>query len=230
MSLSFSQYLDLINSGGIFRQRIKLELLRYSDFSPYQQITSDIISGSGQLNIERKNGCRRTFSCSLINSTIDYVGKYVPDPSNNILNPRQPIRLWLGLANENGEEYFNSCGIFFLTDPISKSNFAESIVDLNLSDAFSLFDGTIGGELNSTYIINLGTNIYTAITSILQTENYYPLPCILDSQYVSEITPYTMTKSAGETFSDILVDLALMLSANIYFNKNGELVFEKDSK
>ncbi|KKP64808.1 MAG: hypothetical protein UR61_C0039G0005 [candidate division WS6 bacterium GW2011_GWE1_34_7] len=227
--LSFNDYLNLIKTGGIFRQKIKLELLRYSDMSPYKVITSDIVNGSGSFQIERKNGVRRNFSCDLINSTIDTVAKYTPSFENNILIPRDPMKLYLGLVDENGNEYFYSCGIFFLTDPTSKSLFSESVVSINLSDAFSLLDGTIGGELDSTYIINLDTNIYTAVNSILQSECNYPLPCILDSQYASEVTPYTLTTEAGNNFSDILTDLTLMLSGNIFFDRNGFLRLEKDT-
>lgn len=228
MSLTFSDYLNLVNSGA-YRQRIKLQLLRYSDLSVYQEITGDIVSGSGSLHAERKNGIRRTMSCSLINHTIYNVGNYVPDIVNGVLPPRQPIKLYLGLADENGNEYYIPQGVFFLTDPQISSNLSESIVNLDLSDAFSLFDGTTGGELTRTYIVPLNSNIYNVINSILQTENYYPLPCILDSKYSSQTTPYTITKGAGSgTFGDILNELALMVSANLYFNTNGQLVLEQD--
>lgn len=228
MSLTFSDYLNLIDNG-IYRQRIKLQLLRYSDLSVYQEITGDIINGSGQLNIERKNGIRRSCSVSIVNSTIDQKGKYIPDVKNNILPPRQPIKLWLGLADEYGEEFYLPQGIFFLADPTLTSNFSESIITLDMVDAFGLFDNTLNGSLNYTYIIPLGMNVYEVINSILQTENYYPLPCILDSQYASQTTPYTLTKEAGSgTFGDILNELALMVSGNLYFNKNGSLVLEKD--
>lgn len=228
MSLTFSDYLTLL-SKGIYRQRIKLQILHYSDLSIQYEIVGDIVENSGSLNVERKNGIRRTMSCSLINHTVYNVGKYVPDIVNGVLSPRQPIKLYLGLADENGNEYYISQGVFFLTDPIVTSNFAESVVDLDLSDAFSMFDGTIGGELTKTYIIPLNSNIYNVINSILQTENYYPLPCILDSQYSSQTTPYTITKEAGSgTYGDILNELALMLSANLFFNTEGQLVFQQD--
>lgn len=228
MPLSFNDYLDLINKN-IYRQRIKLQLLRYSDLSVYQEITGDIVNGSGSLHVERKNGIRRTMSCSLINHTIYNVGNYVPDIVNGVLPPRQPIKLYLGLADENGNEFYLPQGVFFLTDPQSSSNLSESIVTLDLSDAFSLFDGTTGGELTRTFIVTLNSNIYNVINSILQTENYYPLPCILDSQYSSQTTPYTITKEAGSgTYGDLLNELALMLSANLFFNTEGQLVFQQD--
>ena len=60
MSLSFSDYLNLLNNSSIYRQRIKLQTLRYSDFSVIQEITGDILPSSGSLNAQRKNGCRKT--------------------------------------------------------------------------------------------------------------------------------------------------------------------------
>lgn len=228
MSLSFSDYLNLIESG-IYRQRIKLELLRYSDLSVYKEITGDVVKGSCNLTTERKNGVRRSSNFSLINSVIDDVGKYVPDIKNNVLSPRSPIRLYLGLANENNEEFYISQGIFFLASPSISSNFSQNIVNLELIDAFSIFNSQLGGELLSTYIIPLGTNLYTAINSILQTENSYPLPCILDSIYSLETNPYTITTEASSSFGDILIELALIVSGNLFFNREGQLTLSQDT-
>lgn len=225
--LSYQNYIDLMKSG-IYRQKIKIEVLRKEDFSVFSTITGDIVNGSGSLNCERKNGMRRTCNFSLINSCISYNGKYIPNIDKNILPPRQPFKLWLGVFDEFNNEYWTSQGIFFLEDPQVTSNFSESIVDINCIDAFGLFDGTLGGEVNNTYIIPLNSNIHNVLKSILNLQNY-PLPPILDSQYNSEVTPYTITKQAGEgTLADIMIELATMLSANIFFNQDGNLVFEKD--
>ena len=82
----------------------------------------------------------KQMSCSIINSTINQIAKYTPDIKNGIFPPRQPIKLWLGLADENGNEYLIPQGIFFLCDPTLTSNMSESIITLDMVDAFGLFD------------------------------------------------------------------------------------------
>jgi len=227
MSLTFDDYLSLVLNQGVYRQRIKLELLRYSDFSVYREITGDVVKNSGNLTITRKNGIRRSCNFSLINSIIDDVGRYIPD-SNNMLGPRQPIRLWLGLADENDEEYFISQGIFFLASPSISSTFSSSITSLELVDPFGLFSGDLGGELNAVHQIPLNTNLYIAINSILSLNNY-PLPSILDSKYMSEVNPYTIITEASGKYGDILTELSLIVSANLFFNKDGQLTLSEDT-
>lgn len=227
MSLSFDDYLSLILNQGVYRQRIKLELLRYSDLSVYRQIIGDILKNSGNLTIERKNGIRRSCNFSLVNSIIDDIGRYIPN-NNNMLGPRQPIRLYLGLADEDGNEFFISQGVFFLASPSVSSSFSQSITSLELVDAFGLFSGDLGGELNAVHIIPINTNLYVAINSILNL-NSYPLPCILDSKYASETNPYTITTEASGKYGDILTELSLIVSANLFFNKDGQLTLSEDS-
>jgi hypothetical protein len=91
-----------------------------------------------------------------------------------------------------------------------------------------LLDGSLGGELDSTFIIPVSSNVYTAIKSVLSLagDNIEPN---LDSSFSTETTPYTITKEVGDgTLGDILIELAEMLSANIFYDENGRLTFEPD--
>ena len=102
-------------------------------------------------------------------------------------------------------------------------------------DKFSLLDGTLGGEMESNYIIPLSTNVLDAIKLILQPTTdalkevvYDPILPVLDVYYTGYTTPYTIEKTAGDNMGEIIIELAEMLSANVYYNEHGQLVFEQD--
>jgi hypothetical protein len=227
--LTFNDYTNLLN-GNIFRQRVKVEMLRFADFSVETEITGDLINDSNSsLTVTRNNGIRRVVQFNMQNPIINNVAKNVPDMKNNFLSPRTPFRLWLGLADDNDNTYFISQGIYLLSTPVVVSNFAEGTLTINGVDPFSLYDGTLGGELSNTYTIAAGINLYVAINDVL-TEQNYPLSPILDSQFLTQVLPYTITTTSGNKLGDILVELAGMVSANCYFDINGRFVFAGDTQ
>jgi len=226
--LTFNDYTNLLNNN-IVRPRVKIEMLRFADFSVETEITGDLINDSNaSLTVTRNNGIRRVVQFNMQNPIINNIAKNVPDMDNNFLSPRTPFRLWLGLADDNNDTYFISQGIYLLSTPVVVSNFAESTLTINGVDSFSLYDGTLGGELSSTYTIAVGTNLYVAVTDILEKQNYPLLP-ILDPTYMTTVMPYTITTTSGNKLGDVLVELAGMVSANCYFDINGYFVFAADT-
>lgn len=217
MALTYDDYINALKSTTI-RPRIKIEFL-YPDETVKEEITQDIKSDGGNLSINFQNGVRRSCNVSLIN--IDK--KYIPSP--NTIWIKNKFRLWLGLEI-NGEDYFISQGIFVIRNPEVSSNFSEKLVNLTGIDKFALLDGQLGGDLDAIYQISVGTNIYAAIKSILVLAGDTKSP-ILDTKYISEVTPYTIRKEAGRNYGELLIELAGMLSTNIFYNENGHLVFEE---
>ena len=217
MALTFDDYLTALKTSTI-NPRIKIEFL-YPDETVKEEITQDIESDGGNLTINFQNGVRKSCNVPLIN--IDK--KYIPSP--NTIWIRNKFRLWLGLEI-NGEDYFISQGIFVVRNPEMSSNFSEKIVNLTGIDKFALLDGQLGGELDGIYQIPVGTNIFNAIKSILVLAGDTKTP-ILDTKYKDEVSPYTIRKEAGGNYGELLNGLAGMLSANIYYNENGNLFFEE---
>jgi hypothetical protein len=215
--LTFDDYINAVKLNTIY-PRIKIEFL-YPDETVKEEITQDIKSNGGNLSINFQNGVRKSCNVPLIN--IDK--KYIPSP--NTIWIRNKFKLWLGLRINN-EDYFISQGIFVVRNPEVSNNFSEKLVNLTGVDKFALLDGQLGGELDAIYQIPVGTNIHEAIKSILILAGDTKSP-ILDSKYISETTPYTIRKEAGGNYGEILNELAGMLSANIFYNENGHLVFEE---
>lgn len=217
--ITFDDYLKAIKSSTI-KPRIKIEFL-YPDETVKEEITEDISTNGGNLSINFQNGVRRSCNVSLINIS----KKYIPSP--NTIWIRNKFKLWLGLEI-NGEDYFIPQGVFVVRNPEISSNYSEKLMNLTGIDKFALLDGSLGGELDSIYQIPVGTNIYSVIKDILILAGD-TIPPLLDSKYKDEVSPYTLRKETGGTLGDILIELAGMLSANIYYNENGQFVFEEGS-
>jgi hypothetical protein len=220
MEIAFEKYLDTLK-GNIFKPRVKIEWLRKEDESPYQEITGDIESSSGNLTINKANGSRRSVDLTLNNISGDYI------PSFDGLFLRQKFKLYLGLEI-NGEDFFMPQGIFVLDNPTAISTSSKATMTIKGLDKFSLLDGSIGGETSVNYSIPVGSNMYEAIKQILVEAGDKKEP-ILHSEFQDIVTPYTVEKEIGDNIGDIIIEYANMLSANVYYDIEGRLVFEKDT-
>ena len=84
-------------------------------------------------------------------------------------------------------------------------------------------------QLTGNYRISAGQKIYDIIKSILlmdkgNGELIDYIDPLLDPLYKDEVLPYDINKSAGSYLGDILIELANILGANIYYDKTGRLV------
>ena len=103
---------------------------------------------------------------------------------------------------------------------------SEKKITISGIDKFAMWDGQLGGEIDSIYQINAGTNVYSAIKSILQIDNKDQLDPILDATYKDEVTPFTIRQEIGSNLGDILIQLSNMLSCDCYYDSEGRLRIE----
>lgn len=179
------------------------------------EITTDWLSGN--ISIELKNGTRRTCSLELCNDS----GKYIPS-EDNIIYLGKKCKVYTGL-NVNGNTYYNSQGIFNLCNPILTSLPASKKIKIEGIDDFSLLNGNPYGKLPDTYTIPLGTNIASAVLSLINISQITESPIIYPT---SEVLPYTVTKEAGSTIEDLILELAEILSWATYIDNEGHFHFE----
>ena len=216
MTLSFDEYKNILKSG-IYRPFCRLEFLRSEDETVYDSIDRYIISGT--LSISNNNGLRR--SCNMVVYNED--NYFTPSPDGIWL--RQKVQLYLGLKNTDGDDYILfPQGVFVISDPEIISEQSSKTANLRFLDKWALLNGDLGGEIDATYIIPLSTDINEAIISILALVNDTKSPIL---QSISEVTPYTITHDAGDTYADILIELANLYSREIYYNEVGNLVFSE---
>lgn len=218
--MSYDNYLNILKSG-IYRQRIKIELLRPEDESVVSEITDYLDSTNGSINIVYENGIRRTCSFQINNTPNN---PYYIDSNSIYINSM--FKIWLGLEDDIGNVEWFSNGVYCLDNPSLSSAFSDSKLQLRGNDKFWNFS-SIKGNLNSVYIIPLGTKITVAIQSILDLVGDKKTP-IFHSSLLNKVTPFTITKEASSTLSELLLELASIYASNIYYNSDGILVVEPD--
>lgn len=218
-----STYIDLVKAQQV-RPRFRLSML-YPNENFKEDISEYMIEGSGRLNITYQQGQRRSLSFSLDNST----GKFTPNGIQGMLWLDSKFKLELGMEFSNGDIVWNSAGIFVVGQPNATRQGGEKIVDVQCYDKFAMLDGTLGGVLEGTYQVSVDEQIYRVMQeSLLQDNgNGYPIdlkPIIFDSALVNSKTQYTLSKSPNDSFGSLLIDLADMISCDIYYGVDGNLI------
>jgi len=216
------QLLNRVLQSQSYKTHFRLFVLNPDETIDYEIPQEDIILGSGNYSENYQQGQRRNINISLVN--ID--GNYTP--SINTIWVHNKFRFDVGIEYNN-EIFWFPRGIYVLSNPSVTHNDADKQVSLTLVDKFALLEGKTG-TLETTYEIPVGIDIKKAIQSILtlDTGSGYPLdlkPIIYDSSFEGKTMPYTLRKDAGGTFGEIILDLAIMLNAECFYNDLGNLCF-----
>lgn len=219
MNINPQAYYDQLKSG-IQQPIVKIEVLR-NDESVINVISGDILNGSGNLTITRQNGIRRSVEFTLMNIT----GNYIPQMDSSIWI-RQKVKIYFGLKINN-IDYWISQGIFILDNPIVISETAVSTVNIKALDKFSLFDGTLGGEIVSNLVYPAGTKVFDIIRNVLSLADDIPNHYIIDFDVADQTISYPIEKTCGDRLGDILIELANMLSKEVFYDIDGNLVFQR---
>lgn len=213
---NIEEYIDYIKNN--IRSPIwKLELLRKSDETIKKTIEGRITSNSGGVTNTLNEGVRRTCNFTIGN----WDGEYTDFLDSISIGDR--FKLYLGYQIDNGKILFPQ-GVFVFDDPTLISNIAERNLTIDATDKWSMLNGQNGGILNGTYTIKQGTTIGDLIRRTIQLDIVGdPAEPIIDTFLEKQKITYDITKEAGETVSDILLEVALNVSAYIYYDANGRL-------
>lgn len=157
----------------------------------------------------------------------------------------QQIALDEGLVLSNGEEYYRQTGIFIIDNPQETINPNTKTVTYNLLDKWADLDGTLDGNLEGTYVVSVGTNIYSPIVELLQENrgNGTPVDIIhpVFTEYYNDMTqelpdgtdismvlsPYTLTVDGdGGTVGEVILGLGGMVNAWVGYDNTGRLRLE----
>lgn len=242
------KYYEYINKlKGNFSPAIKIQWLN-KDNSVQKEITNEYIDMSGTLSVNMNNGTRRTCDIKVNNTN----GEFPIDISSVWYN--QKIKIWTGLYLDDGTPYYFPQGVFYITSATETNTPTGRTVTFQCSDKWCFLDGSLYGYLDGIYIVPLGTNIYDAITKLLQTsrftgknviDNDEPLENAVDSSspvlssyYINKTytdggktykaieTPYEIRMDYGKTYADVLLEFATILGAYIYYDVDGRLTIE----
>lgn len=205
------------------------------DNDPLNARAGAFLSG-GEIHCNLQNGQRRTASVTL--SNVDQRFDY----SINSLWFGQEVALDEGMLLPNGEEIYFQQGIFVLDTPRDELRPAERTITYNLVDKWANLDGTLFGNLEGTYEVPEGTNIFQPIRDLLAEDkgNGRPVdpvtPVFTDyyngmTQEMPDGTTVAMTDtpyalridSENGTMADIVTGLVGMLNAWVGYDSTGAL-------
>ena len=191
---------------------------------------------NGELHCNLQNGQRRTASVPL--STVDQRFDY----NINSLWFGQEVALDEGMVLQNGQEIYFQQGIFLLETPKDELRPTERTITYNLVDKWANLDGTLYGNLEGTYEVEEGTNIFQPITSLLsedrgngqKVDNITPVytdyyngmtQTMPDGTTVAMTnTPYTLRiDSESGTIAEIILGLMEMLNTWVGYDNTGAL-------
>jgi hypothetical protein len=213
---TIEQYIDHIKDN-IRTPVYKVELLRKEDESVLKVIEGDIIDDSGSVNNTLDEGVRRTCDFSLPN----YDGRYNDFIENISIGDK--FKLYLGYKIDDIPKYFPQ-GVFVFDDPAMTSNLSERKIELSGTDKWSMLNGQNGGILEGTYTVEMGSKVGDLIRKTLRLNIVGdPVEPSISKEFEDMEITYDITKSAGETISDVLLEVALNISAYIYYDENGRL-------
>jgi hypothetical protein len=222
---SYASYLNYLG-GNIRKSYFKIELLRREDETVYDTLISDIVNADGSTSNQNQEGVRRTCSFSLINAINEYTMFF----SN--LSIGNKFRLYIGYEIGTKIRWFCH-GTFLFDNPTMVSQFSDRTIQVVGSDKWTMLNGVHGGILDATFIAPLGSDIYGLVKTILNLNIVGdPMPPLIDSSLLNKATTYDITKQAGDTVADLLLEIAYNLSCYIYYSPEGRLVirpFEYDT-
>ena len=191
---------------------------------------------SGELHCNLQNGQRRTVSVTLANVDQQF------DYNINSLWFGQEIALDEGMLLPNGEEIYFQEGVFILETPQDELRPGQRTITYNLVDKWANLDGTLFGNLESTYEVPTGTNIFQPITALLSddkgngqlVDNITPVytdyyngksQTMPDGTTIAMTeTPYTLRiDNESGTIAEVILGLTGMLNAWVGYDNSGTL-------
>lgn len=242
----YNEYLQKLKTN--YQPAIRIDWLN-RDGSVKFEISNSYVDMSGSLSVNMNSGCRR--SCNI---TIDNTNGEFPINITGIWY-NQMIKLWMGIYLDDGSPYYFPQGVFYISSITEENVPGKRLLTLECVDKWAFLDGSLNGNLDGIYLIPIGANIYTAIESLLKTsiftgknisETNEPLYNAIDptnpmfsNYYLSKTytdldgkihkaieTPYEIRMEYGRTYADVLLELATILGAFIYYDADGRLTIE----
>lgn len=195
----------------------------YPDETINYEIPITDIGTGGSYSENYQNGQRRSLSFTLYN----YDGKYTPNINTFWAGTR--LRFDMGLKVSDEVIYWFKKGVFIINNITPSMTDSLRTVSISAADKFSLFEGATG-TLSSTYEVPIGTDIQTIVYDILKTDvgNGFPLDpqdLIFHSSFAGKKTQAKISKSAGENLGALLLEIATQLSAEVFYNSQGNLIY-----
>lgn len=205
------------------------------DNDPYNKRSGAFIA-SGSLNVNLQNGTRRTADVTLGNADAQF------DYNYNKVWFGTEIALDMGVVLPDGTEFYLPQGVFRVVTPTENVSPDGNTVHFQLTDKWAGIDGTLNGNLEASYIVSEGTNIFSPILTLLAsdrgdgqpfdrlipifTEYYNGKTQTLPDGSTADLTdaPYDLIIDSDDgTVADMVLGLAGMVNAWVGYDASGRL-------
>ena len=201
--------------------RFKIYVLNADETERYEIPNGDIISGSYSENYQ--SGQRRTLSFQLNNNN----GEYTPSINHFWVGQKFSFYIGFNLNNDENSVVWFRKGIYSCQSQSVDNSADTKTVSIETADKFSVLEGK-SGTLEYSYTINVGEDIEEVINNILNTDNGSGFmldskDIIYNSLFKGKKVISQISESAGATYGSIILKLAEMLSAEVFYNVNGNL-------
>lgn len=233
-------YMRLLNTP--FEKLVRLRFLQPDgstaftvDGNPYNRDNRAFIT-DGTISTNLQNGQRRSATVTFAGLTDKF------DYDVNHLWFGTEIAIDEGLRLSDGTAYYIQQGVFIIDSPTESIKPNGRVLTYPLVDKWAMLDGRLGGNLESTYEVPVGTNIFTPIVALLSEDrgNGYPVDSatpIFTEYYNGKTqrlpdgtvaymtnTAHTLTISGeGGTKAAVVLGLASMVNAWVGYDRTGAL-------
>lgn len=210
----------------MLKQKCRTYMFKIEILDHWEEAFADItryVSGdnSGQISVTYQQGQRRT--CSLAITNVD--NQFTPSEDRAFWYNRK-FKIYIGVTNGD-VVYWWSQGVF-----ISQSvSYQDDILSLQGVDKFGMLDGANGLSMcDVDTIVPIDSDIKNVITSTISSDmgNGIPIDTIqpyVDLTYADTKTQAEINISAGNYIGEILKELAIGYSADIFYDRSGHLNF-----
>ena len=219
-TVSYSLIEQLVRSHTLY-PRFRVLVLNPDETVCYELPQEDILLG-GSYSENYQQGQRRSLSLTLNNES----GKYTPSINGLWANSKFALEVGMQIPDTDTIIWFSK-GIFVLTNMSPSYDSSKKTVSLSLSDKFNYLEGNTG-VLSTSYSLPVGTPIEDALRDILTYSSgdgniLDPKEMIYHSSFKGKVTQQTISESQGATWGSIVLKLANMLSAEVFYNSEGQL-------
>ncbi|MEG1863339.1 MAG: hypothetical protein RR198_06995 [Oscillospiraceae bacterium] len=220
-----ARYIELCKAPVIVSM-IKIELIDESEQNTLAEI-SDYLSADngGSIGINYQQGVRRSIEISIINTD----NALAPSAKTGLFWIGTKFKVHIGIKDyDRNDIYWFSQGVFYVNNP-SNSRQSGGVLNISGVDKFGILGNDLGyNQLTGAYLFKSGQKIYSIIRDILMLDKgngfvIDPIEPVLDPLFKDEVLPYDINKGQGEYLGDILIELANILGANIFYDINGRL-------
>lgn len=222
LNTNFSQIVRILKRPYI-KPRHRISILNVDESIDYVIPEEDIPIDGISFTENYQQGQRKSITLNLINNN----GKY--NLSINKIWVDKKFKYDVGIELDSGEIIWFPKGIYTMGNVSSTVGNSDKEISIQLKDKFSIFEDKTG-TLETAYEIPVGSTVEDVVNGILNFDlgNGYILdykPIILDSSFKNFKTQSTIRKEEGENLGSILLELAIQMSAECYYNNVGNLCF-----